>query len=181
MLKLVKPSLEHKEAYKEMIEEWQQYEGPYVPCIIDYDCNNPVDKLDYDATLQVVEDYRNGKIFDYDIDYFECADFYFLFDENDLIGMGEVRHNLKPLGINTLGHIACGIRPLKRKKGYAREFVSLMIESLKEDDLEEVIICHYAENHITPKIIKTLNFEYRNSIVSKVSKKEIKCYTKKLK
>lgn len=181
MIKLIKPSLKHKNKYKEMINEWQQFGGPYVPCIIDYDCNNPIDKLDYDATLKVVDDYSNGKIFDYDVDYFESSDFYFIFDDDDLIGMGEIRHNLKPLGIKTIGHIACGIRPSKRKKGYAKKSVECMIEKLKEDGVDEVIVCHYSENNITPKIIEKLDFKYRDSIISEVSKKEIKCYIKKLK
>lgn len=181
MIKLIKPSLKHKNKYKEMINEWQQFGGPYVPCIIDYDCNNPIDKLDYDATLKVVDDYSNGKIFDYDVDYFESSDFYFIFDDDDLIGMGEIRHNLKPLGIKTIGHIACGIRPSKRKKGYAKKSVECMIEKLKEDGVDEVIVCHYSENNITPKIIEKLDFKYRDSIISEVSKKKIKCYIKKLK
>ncbi len=181
MIKLVKPNPEHKNKYKEMISEWQQFGGPYVPCIIDYDCNNPIDKLDYDATLKVIDDYSNGKIFDYDVDYFESSDFYFIYDDDDLIGMGEIRHNLKPLGIKTIGHIACGIRPSKRKKGYAKKSIECMIEKLKEDGVDEVIVCHYSENKITPKIIQKLNFKYRDSIISDVSKKEIKCYIKKLK
>ncbi len=180
MIKLIKPSLEHKEKYKEMINEWQQFGGPYVPCIIEYDCGNPIEKLDYNAVLKVVEDYSKGKIFDYDVDYFESSDFYFIFDNEDLIGMGEIRHNLKLLGTQTIGHIACGIRPSKRKQGYALKSVASMIDKIKEDGIDEVIVCHYSENNITPKIIEKLDFKYRNSVVSKVSKKEIKCYTKKI-
>ncbi len=180
MIKLIKPSLEHKEKYKEMINEWQQFGGPYVPCIIEYDCGNPIEKLDYNAVLKVVEDYSKGKIFDYDVDYFESSDFYFIFDDENLIGMGEIRHNLKPLGTQTIGHIACGIRPSKRKQGYALKSVASMIDKIKEDGIDEVIVCHYSENNITPKIIEKLDFKYRNSVVSEVSKKEIKCYTKKI-
>ena len=162
MLRLVKPLLEHKNKYIDMINEWQQYGGPYVPCIIEYDCNNSINDLNFDATLKVVEDYSKGKIFDYDIDYFESSDFYFIFDDSDLIGMCEIRHNLKPLGKKTIGHIACGIRPLK------------------EDGIEDAIVCHYSENEISPKIINKLGFKYQNSIISKVSNKEIKRYMKKL-
>ena len=55
-----------------------------------------------------------------------------------------------------------------------------MIEKLKEDCIDEVVLCHYSENNISPKIISKLNFEYRDSTNSKVSNKEIKCYTKKM-
>lgn len=180
MIKLVKPTLEHKDKYKDMIKEWHEHGGPYVPCIIDYDCNNPVEELDYDAVLKVVDEYSKGNVYDYDVDYFESSDFYFIFDDEDLIGMGEIRHNLKPLGIKTIGHIACGIRPSKRQKGYALKSTEIMIEKLKEDGIEEVVLCHYSENNISPKIIEKLNFQFRDSIISEVSKKGIKCYTKKL-
>ena len=181
MIKLVKPSLEHKDKYIEMIKEWQSFGGPYVPCIIDYDCSRSIEELDYNAVLEVVDNYNKGNVFDYDIDYFESSDFYFIFDEDELIGMGEIRHNLKPLGIQTIGHIACGIRPSKRQKGYALKAIECMIDKLKEDNIKEVVICHYSENMITPKIIQKLNFQFRDSVISKVSKKENKCYTKKLK
>ena len=180
MIKLVKPRIEHKNKYKEMIKEWQEYGGPYVPCIIDYDCNNQIDKLDYDAVLKVVDEYSKGNVYDYDVDYFESSDFYFIFDDEELIGMGEIRHNLKPLGIKTIGHIACGIRPSKRQKGHALKSTEIMIEKLKEDGIDEVVLCHYSENNISPKIIEKLNFQFRDSVISEVSKKEIKCYTKKL-
>ena len=63
MLKLIKPLVEHKNKYIDMISEWQQYGGPYVPCIIEYDCNNLIDDLNYDAVLKVVDDYSKGKNF----------------------------------------------------------------------------------------------------------------------
>lgn len=179
MISLIKPLVEHKDRYVEMIKEWREYGGPYVPSIIDFDCNR-ADEIDYDCVLKVVDDYSNGNVYDEDIDYFESSDFYFIFDDEELIGMGEIRHNLKPLGVNTLGHIACGIRPSKRKNGYAYEATKSMIEKLNEDGIEEVVLCHYSENNISPKIISKLNFQYRNSIISLVSKKKIKCYTKKV-
>ena len=181
MLYLQKPNQKDKDKYLEMIKEWQDYGGPYVPFIIDYDCSRPLEDLNYNDTIKVVENYSNGKIYDYDIDYFERADFYFIFDNEDLIGMGEVRRNLKELGKETIGHIACGIRPSQRKKGYAIQAVELMIEKLKEENLEEVIVCHYSENKITPKIVSTLGFSHRNDVTSKVSGKKIMCYTKKIK
>ena len=179
MLKLVRPSLEYKDKYIEMIDEWKKFGGAYVPCIVDYDCKRAIEELDYDNILKVVDDYSKGKIFDYDIDYFERSDFYFIFDDDNLVGVGEVRHNLKELGIKTIGHIACGIKPSMRKKGYALGAVSLMTDILK-DEVDEIILCHYAENNISPKIIKKLDFSFRDSTMSIVSGKEIKCYTKKI-
>lgn len=180
MIRLVNPAVEHESQYKEMIKEWQEFGGPYVPFIIDYNCNHPINELDYNDVLKIVDDYSKGNIFECDVDYFESSDFYFIFDDDDLIGMGEVRHNLKPLGIKTIGHIACGVRPLKRRNGYALKATECMIDKLKETGVEEVVLCHYSENNISPRIIKKLDFKFRDSVISEVSKKEIKCYTKKL-
>ena len=130
--------------------------------------------------IVVVDDYSKGRIFDDDLDYFERSDFYFILDDEDLIGMGEIRHNLKPLGPQTIGHIACEIRPSKRKQGYALKSVEVMIDKIKEDGINEVIVCRYSENDITPKIIEKLDFKYRNRVVSEIRKKEIKCNTKRI-
>ena len=180
MLYLQKPTLEDKEKYKDMIKEWQDFGGPYVPCIIDYDCNHLIDELDYNAVISVVENYSKGKVFDYNINHFECSDFYFIFDNDELIGMGEIRHNLKPLGKKTIGHIVCGIRPSKRKKGYGFHAMELMIEKLKNDNVSEIILCHNAEDIISSKMIKSLGFCFKGSVFSEINNKEIMCYTKKI-
>lgn len=179
MLYLQKPMAKDEKKYKEMIKEWQEYGGPYVPCIIDYDCNCPIEKLNYNATIEFVENYSKGKLCDDDVDYFERANFYFIFDDEELIGMGEVRHNLKPLGENSIGHIACGIRPSKRKQGYALQAVELMLEKLKEDNIEKAIICHYKENEVTPKIAESLGFTHSGNVTSTVTGKEICLHSKK--
>lgn len=126
----------------------------YVPFAIDYDCNHLKEEFDYNASLKVINNYSKGKIFDYDIKYFESSDFLFIFDDEELIRMGEVRHNLQKLGEETIGHIACGIRTLKRNQRYAEKSIELMLERLKESILAEAIICHYAENNTTPTILR---------------------------
>lgn len=180
MIKLKIPTLKDNEKYEEMINEWQENGGPYVPCIIEYDCLNPIEKLDYNAVLKVVDDYAKGKIFDYDIPYFASSNFYFIFDEEELIGMGEIRHNLKPLGRRIKGNITCGIRPSKRNKGYALKSIECMIKKLKEDNTKEVIICHDSKNNIIPNILNKLKFKYISNSFSESSENIIKCYTKKI-
>lgn len=180
MLKIVKPTEKDKKKYIEMITEWQEYWGPYVPCIVDFSCNNNIRKFNYNDLLKLVENYSKWNIAEDDVDYFEKSDFYFIYDENELVGVWEVRHNLKELGKKTLGHIACGIRPSKRKQGYATLAAKEMINILKKDEIKEAVLCHYEENKISPKIINEMNFTYSGSITSKVSGKKIYRYTKKI-
>lgn len=178
MLFLKKPSLDDKEKYIDMISEWKKYDGPYVPCIVNYDCSRPLDDLDYDAVLEVVQNYSVGKVFDYDIDHFDSSNFYFIFNNQNLVGVGEVRHNLKPLGQQTIGHIMCGIRPSMRRKGYASQAVKLMIEKLKDENVNDIILCHCVDDIISSKFIKQLGFEFRNSI--SISDKVIMRYSMKI-
>lgn len=178
MIRLIKPTKNNEQEYKEMINEWQNYGGPYAPCIIEYDCGNPVEELDYDAVLNVVEDYGNGRLFDYDVNNFERSDFYFIFNDDELIGMGEVRHNLKDDGEKTIGHINCGVKPKSRRKGYATKAIECLIEKLKEDNIRKVVVCHYADNEVAPKLLKKLNFEFCNKDYSSVNGKQIFRYIK---
>ncbi len=87
--------------------------------------------------------------------------------------MCQIRNGLKELGVQTLGHMAYGIRPSMRRKGYAYEASKIMLEKLKTRGVSEVVVCHYSENEISPKVIKKLGFNYRNSVVSKVTGKRL--------
>ena len=178
MLILRKPELSDKDQYIEMIGEWQMFGGPYVPCIVDFDCSNKIEELNYNSLLEVVKHYGEGNLLGDDKDYFESSDFYFVFDKEKLIGVCEVRKNLTNLGEKTIGHLACGIRPAMRAKGYATIVFNQMLSLLKKDGITEAIGCCYAANHITPKIFESLGFTFKHTITSDVSKKEINCYLK---
>lgn len=179
MLTLIKPLLEHKEQYKEMITEWQQYGGPYAPCIIEYDCSNPVNELDYDAVLKVVDDYGKGNVFEYDEDFVKSSDFYFLFDYNHLVGMGEIIYPVTDT-YESIGQIIIGIRPSKRKQGYATKAVRCLLEKIKENKVRNAMVIHDLSDDSSNKIMKKFNFEYDHSEISEISKQKINYYTKKL-
>ena len=57
MLKLIRPNLEYKDKYIEMIKEWNNFGSPFEPCIIEYDCSNSIDELNYNAVIDVVNNY----------------------------------------------------------------------------------------------------------------------------
>lgn len=178
MLELIKPNLEYKEKYIEMIDEWQKYGGPFEPCIIEFDCSNSIDTLNYDAVIDVVNNYSNGKIYDYDLDYFVSSDFYFIVDEDELIGMCELRHNLSALGKEEKGNINCGIRPSKRNNGYCQNTIKELIEKMKEQNENIIYMCFDENNTIIPKVANFLNFKY--SGINNTKDKRIKCYKKEI-
>lgn len=175
MLELIKPSLKYKDKYLEMIKEWQEYGGPFEPCLIEYDCNNPIDSLDYDAVVEVADNYSNGKIFEYDLDYFTSSDFYFLVDEDELIGMCEVRHNLTLIGQDIKGNVNCGIRPSKRNCGYCQGVINKLLKTNKENIF---YMCFDESNCIMQKVAAFLGFKQRKSTA--VEGKVIASYIKEV-
>lgn len=180
MIRLIKPTKNNEQEYKEMIKEWQAFGGPFAPCIIEYDCGNRVEELNYDAVLNVVEDYGKGNLFDYDVNNFESSDFYFIFNDKELVGMCEVRHNLKEMGEKCIGHINCGIKPSSRRKGFATQAIECLIEKLKADNVRKVVVCHYADNEVASMLLKKLNFDFSNKDFSSVNGKQVLRYTKNL-
>ncbi len=81
---------------------------------------------------------------------------FFLYDDNIIVGLFKVRHCLNEILINGSGHIGYGIHPCHRKKGYATIGVKLAIEKLKEmpDFLdEEVYFSHYIDNVASLKAV----------------------------
>ena len=174
MLKLIKPNIEYKDKYIDMIDEWQKYGGPFEPCIIEYDCSNSIDELNYDAVIEVANNYSNGKIYDYDTDYFSSSDFYFIVDEDELIGMCELRHNLSNLGQEIKGNINCGIRPSKRNKGYCQNAINELIKKFEEQDKDTIFMCFDENNTIMPKVADFLDFKY--SGIKELEDKKILLY-----
>ena len=164
MLDLIKPNLEYKDKYIEMIKEWKNYGGPFEPCIIEYDCNNLIEDLNYNAVIDVVNNYSNGKLYDYDANYFVSSDFYFIIDENELIGMCELRHSLSDLGKEVKGNFNCGIRPSKRNKGYCQNTIKELINKLIEQNESTSYMCFDENNTIMPKVVDYLGFKFEKAI-----------------
>lgn len=176
MIKLIEPNMDYKEKYVEMINEWKNYGGPFEPCIVEYDCINIDGELNYDAVIDVVNNYSNGNIYDYDKDYFQSSNFYFIVNENELIGMCELRHNLSDLGNKIKGNINCGVRPSKRNKGYCKKTIKELIKKFKEQGEKTIYMCFDERNTIMSKIANSLDFEYNN--IMNIDNKRILSYKK---
>lgn len=58
--------------------------------------------------------------------------YYFLWDDNKIVGLFKIRHYLNEFLANGAGHIGYGILPEYRQKGYATKGLALAIEKCKE-------------------------------------------------
>ena len=154
--------------YIELYNEFIETNSDLVPDILELECNN---EEDYNIILKEIENRKNGN--HSDIEWYKDGHYYLVYDNNELVGLGCIRNNLTEKSYNIWGHIACGIRPSKRNKGYGTEVVRLLVEQAKKMKIEEVILCHYIENKISPKILKKIGATLTNKLVSPETNKVI--------
>lgn len=177
MLEFINIKKEIYQEYKEMIKEWMKSNTTFVPDFLELPCDT---EEEFEFIIDVVNKASLG--IHEDLDYFEKCHYYLVKNKesNQLIGAVALRENMTELGKTTLGNIAIGVRPSCRKLGYATELLQMLLQEAKKLGMEEITACHYDENKISPKLLKSINATYDGSIISTVSKKEIKRYHIKL-
>ena len=171
MVKLVEFKEENFKDYIKLYNEFIESKSDLIPDVLELKCNN-ID--DYKNILVELENRKNGK--HEDIDWYRDGHYFLAYDEDMLIGIGCIRNNLTKKGYDIWGNIAYGVRPSERKKGYGTKIAKNLIEKCKDIGIEEIILCHYEDNVISPKIFMKIGAKYVNSITSTVSNKNIKRY-----
>ena len=73
--------------------------------------------------------------------------------DNYIVGMIDIRHYLNVFLLQVGGHIGCGVRKSKRKKGYAKQLNKLALEKCKELKIEKVLITCNDDNIASEKSI----------------------------
>lgn len=163
-----------KEKYKdyfEMYKDFMKYNSDLVPDILELKCEN---EEDYNKILEEIDKRLTGN--HDDIDWYFDGHYYLVYDDNELIGLGCIRNNLTQKGYDIWGNIAYGVRPTKRKNGYGTQIAKMLVEEAQKMNIEEIILCHYESNKISPKIFKKLGAKYINTSVSPYSNKRILRY-----
>lgn len=157
--------------YIDMYKEFIKYNSDLVPDILEIKCNS---EEDYSKVLNEIENRLIGK--HEDIDWYFDGYYYLVYDDNELVGLGCIRNNLTPKGYDIWGNIAYGVRPTKRNKGYGTQIAKMLVEEARKMNIEEIILCHYESNEISPIIFKKIGAQYINTILSPYSKKKILRY-----
>lgn len=79
--------------------------------------------------------------------------FYFLWDDNDIVGLFKIRHYLSEALRNGAGHIGYGIHKNYRGKGYATKGLALAIEKTKAQIKEsEIYMSVHIDNPASLKV-----------------------------
>ena len=127
---LVKLTPEFRAQLNDMMEEWLAAEQDFSPYAIRRN-----DYRDFEYYLENLEirQEQDGRV--PDSTYF-CLDL----DENIFVGAVNIRHYLNESLLFTGGHIGDGIRPSRRRKGYATAMIRLALEKCRELGIHRVLM-----------------------------------------
>ncbi|SUC10302.1 Predicted acetyltransferase [Pasteurella canis] len=85
-------------------------------------------------------------------------------NENRMIGMINIRHELPPHLLQYGGHIGYSIHPQEWRKGYATEMLALALEKTDELGIKEVMISCDKDNIASSRVIIKNNGVLENEI-----------------
>ncbi len=163
ILKLVKPTIEHKEQvmnYKKIfLENNEELDG----CSGLEECETYEEWLDFDNRLLR----KYGKEYVPSTVYLVIRNY-----DNKLVGMIDCRHKLSEFLLKYGGNIGYSVLPEERKKGYAKEMLKLALEYYKELGFHRVLVTCDKNNVGSYKTIKANGGILENEVIDDVNLSE---------
>ncbi|AFC28702.1 GCN5-like N-acetyltransferase [Paenibacillus mucilaginosus 3016] len=145
MLKLVRPSWEHKKAYTSFYEEWRESGEDMVPWVI------ARDPYAYGDMLRFLEDGERPELAPPN---FVSHSTYWLLDGAErVVGASNLRHSLNEKLLRSGGHIGYGIRPSDRGRGCASELLRLTLDRAHERGIGRVLVVCDRGNTASERVI----------------------------
>jgi len=157
MIYLVKPSLQHKGDFIEMMHEWKEHGGRINPGVLKKFQGN------YSKWLEAIKLKEDES---FTIKDKVPSTTYFVMDGDSLIGAINIRHRLNDILLISGGHIAYGIRPTQRRKGYAKLSLELALNQCKELNLYKLLITCDKDNIASSKTIISQGGIFENEVVN---------------
>lgn len=129
-MKLITPSTQYKAPYLDMLADWKTTGEKVTPFTLKYDTN------DFDAFVNKLIKFQT--VAD---EGFVCHSTFWLFNEDDVIvGVSNLRHELNDKLLLIGGHIGYGIRPSYRKRGYATKILELSLIEAQKRGIEKALV-----------------------------------------
>lgn len=141
---LIKPTIELKDEYLDMINDWKVHNEKPNPGTLKLDPTN------FPLMLEKLDGFSKG--IGVEKNHVEHST-YWLVDNNRVIGAVNIRHRLNDYLKKFDGHIGGGIRPSDRLKGYATTMLSLSLEITREMGMNKVLITCNKDNISSEKTI----------------------------
>ncbi|MBZ2174467.1 GNAT family N-acetyltransferase [Schnuerera sp. xch1] len=143
-VKLIKPTIELKDEYLDMIKDWKDNNERPNPSTLNLDTS------DFPAMIKKLEGFSKG--IGLKEGYVEHST-YWLIENNTVIGAVNIRHRLNDYLFRIDGNIGGGIRPSFRGKGYGSTMLSLALDITKDMGMGRVLITCNDDNIISEKTI----------------------------
>lgn len=129
--RLVVPCMEHRESYVSLVAEFRERGEPAVPFVLDF----PTD--DFPSFLQKIRDCAAGVGLP---PGFVAHETFWLVDEDQVVGVSNLRLSLTERLRKEGGHIGYGIRPSARRRGHATRILSMTISKARERGIGDVLV-----------------------------------------
>lgn len=143
-IKLIKPTVELKSEYMDMLKDWKEHNEKPKPWTL------KLDTTDFPALIKKLEDFSRG--IGLKEGHVENST-YWLVENNIIIGAVNIRHRLNEYLLKYDGHIGGGIRPSMRGKGYGNVMLSLALDIVRDMGMKRVIITCNKGNTASEKVI----------------------------
>jgi len=130
-MKLVEPTIELEEQYLDMLADWHQTGEVLVPFVLKYEHS------DFAAMVQRLLDFKSVA----DDGFVCCSTYWLLTEDNTMVGVSNLRHELSEKLLIDGGHIGYGVRPSHRRKGYATKILELTLKEARKMGIEKALLC----------------------------------------
>ncbi|MFC7680794.1 GNAT family N-acetyltransferase [Paenibacillus sp. GCM10028914] len=144
-LNLVKPTIKLKDEYLSFYQEWKESNEDMVPWVITKDPQNFEGMIEFLINNEEGINLPEGWVRD--------STYWLVTESNEIVGAVNIRHQLTEKLLNCGGHIGYGIRPSKRKKGYATELLALALVKTKDLGINKVLVVCDSDNIASKRTI----------------------------
>ncbi len=130
-IKLAEVSIDYKEKYIELVEEWMAMNEQIIPWVL---------KIDYTDFETMVTYFKNQSEGIQLKEGWVPSSTYWSIVDDKIVGVINIRHYLTPQLQRIGGHIGYGIRPSERRKGYGTEMLKQALKKAKEIGIMKALI-----------------------------------------
>ena len=141
-MKLIKPNIKYQASYLSFIEELGDEER--YPFPLDFDYQN------FSAMLERIEQFEQGV--NLPAGYVPSST-YWLIENDEIIGVSNLRHHLIEQLIVAGGHIGLSIRPSCRGGNFSVQLLQMTLAEAVKKGINQVHIHCYADNVASAKMI----------------------------